>query len=48
MFVSLSAALVRACGCGEEKGEEDSIVEAHGDGDGCRGGDSTKKRRRRG
>lgn len=40
MFVSLSAAPVQACGFGEEEREEDSIVEAHGDGDGCRRGET--------
>lgn len=46
MFVSLSAALVQACGFGEERREEDSVVAAQG---GRRWGwrrDGTKKRRR--
>lgn len=43
MCVSLSAALVQACGFGEGKREEESIVEAQGDGDGC--GGETRQRR---
>lgn len=44
MFVSLSAALVQACGFGEEKTEEDSVVAVQGDG----GGDGGETGQRRG
>lgn len=43
MFVSLSAALVQACGFGVETREEDRAVATRGDGAGC-GGETGQRR----